>query len=52
MFDSQILPILEYGSEVWIVDKLVDVIEKFHFLKSTLSVRMQKNTEAVYAETG
>ena len=54
MFDTQILPILEYGSETWMGSKAVDVIEKFHlkFLKSTLNVRTQTNTEAVYAETG
>ena len=54
VFDSQILPILECGSEVWFDNKPIPEMEKFQlkFLKSTLSVRTQTRSDAVYAETG
>ena len=54
MFDLEIMPILEYGSEVWGSGKVANQFENFHikFLKSTLSVIMQAPTNAIYAETG
>lgn len=57
VFDSQILPILEYGAEILCKGKPVDIMEKFHmqFLKSTLGVRIQTSLSshtAIYAETG
>ena len=56
VFDTQLMPILEYGSEIWFCDKESQnaSIEKFHlkFIKSTLGVRPQTPTNAVYAETG
>ena len=54
LFDSQILPILEYGSELWATNKCFDVIESVHlrYLKRMLGVRSQTPTLGVYMETG
>ena len=54
VFDCQILPILEYGSEIWYTDDDVNDREKIHlkFIKSTLGVRKQTPTPAKYGDTG
>ena len=54
MFDCQILPILEYGCEIWTCNKEFDVIEKVQLkqLKYMLGVRTQTSTLAIYADTG
>ena len=54
VFDTQVMPILEYGSDIWFCKKSVHKIETFYlkFLKSTLGVRTQTTNDAVYAETG
>ena len=41
VFDCQILPILEYGSDIWYTGDDVNDLEKIHlkFIKSTLGVR-------------
>ena len=54
VFDSQILPILEYGAEIWSKGKSIDIMETFQlkFLKNVLWVRPQTPTDAIYAETG
>ena len=56
VFDSQLMPILEYGSEVWFSTREAHTapMERFHlkFIKSTLNVRTQTATNAIYAETG
>ena len=57
VFDCQILPILEYGSDIWYTwytDDDVNDPEKFHlkFIKSTLGVRKQTPTPAIYGDTG
>ena len=54
VFDCQILPILEYGSDIWYTGKDVYDLEKIHlkFLKSTLGVRKQTPTPAIYGDTG
>ena len=52
-FDSIILPILMYGSEIWGFCRRDD-IEKVHlrFLKQILGVRKQISNVAVYGELG
>ena len=54
MFDSYILPILEYNSILWSQNSPKPEIEKVQlgFLKSVINVRKQTPTLAVYAETG
>ena len=54
MFDSQILSILEYGSEIWYQGKQCGQLESVHltYLKNTLGVGVHTCTQAVYAETG
>ena len=54
VFDTQILPIMEYGSEIWYKVKAPDKHEKFHlsYIKSTLGVRPQTTTDAVMSDTG
>ena len=53
-FDCQILPILEYGSDIWYTGDDVNDLEKIHlkFFKSTLGVRKQTPTPAIYGDTG
>ena len=53
LFDSIILPILMYGSEIWGFCRSDD-IEKVHlrFLKQILGVRKQTSNVAVYGELG
>ena len=54
VFDCQILPILEYGSEIWSTGKEISVLERIQlkYLKNILSVKPQTSTLAVYGETG
>ena len=54
VFDTQILPIMEYGSEIWYKVKAHDKYEKFHlsYIKSTLGVTPQTTTDAVMSDTG
>ena len=54
LFDSQILPILEYGSEVWYPGKNLSHYETVHlnFLKYVLGVKSQTSSLAIYGETG
>lgn len=53
LFDSMVLPILCYGSEIWGFHKSLD-IERVHlkFLKKILSVRQQTSNASVYGELG
>ena len=53
MFDSMILPILMYATEVWGFHKGNEV-EKIHltFLKQILSVRQQTSNITLYGELG
>ena len=53
LFDSMIMPILNYGAEVWGLHKAPD-IEKVYlkFLKQILNVRSQTTNAAVYGELG
>jgi len=53
LFDTMIMPILNYGSQIWGFHKGPDV-EKMHlkFLKQVLGVRTQTSTCAVYGELG
>lgn len=52
-FDSLVVPILMYGSEIWGFYKRDD-IEKFHlrFLKQIFGVRRQTSNMTVYGELG
>ena len=54
MFDSHVLPILEYNSEIWFSIKKVNEIEKIQlkFLKNILGVRNQTSTIGLLADTG
>jgi exonuclease III len=54
MFDTYILPILEYNSEIWLTGKEIVDLEKIQlkFLKNILNVRQQTTTVAVLAEFG
>ena len=54
VFDSQILPILEYTCEIWGSTKETPEIEGFQlqYLKYMLGVKTQTSTVAVNAETG
>ena len=53
LFDSMILPILMYASEIWVFHEGI-YIGKVHvkFLKQLLSVRFQACNNAVYGELG
>ena len=53
-FDCQILPILEYGSDIWYTGDDVNDLEKIHlkFIKSTLGVRKRTPTPAIYGDKG
>lgn len=54
MFDTYILPILEYNSELWLRTTPSSELENLHlkYLRIMLGVRTQTPTYAVYAETG
>ena len=54
MFDSYILPILEYNNIFWSQQSQIQEIEKIQlqYLKSIINVRKQTPTLSVYAETG
>ena len=54
VFDCQILPILEYASDIWYTGDSVIDLEKIHLkcIKSTLGVRKQTPTPAIYGDTG
>ena len=49
-----ILPILDYNSEIWFMNKQIDILEKIQikFLKSLLGVRSQTSSIAVLGDTG
>ena len=54
MFDSYILPVLEYNNVLWSKNIPIQEIEKIQtqYLKNMMNVRKQTPTLAVYAETG
>ena len=54
LFDSQILPILEYGSEIWTTPSSTDVLEnvQLHYLKRMLGFKSQTPTLSIYMDTG
>ena len=54
VFDCQILPLLEYASDIWYTGDSVNDFEKIHLkcIKSTLGVRKQTPTPAIYGDTG
>ena len=54
IFDSQIQPILDYGSEIWYQGKSTSQLETQYlsYLKKVLRVKKQTSTLAVYGEFG
>ena len=54
LFDSHILPILDYGSEVWYKGSEIRDIEQVQlwFLKSSLGIKTQSSNLIVYGDTG
>ncbi len=55
LFDSLVLPILRYASEVWAVDpKMGEAVEVLHrqFLPQLLGIRKSTTNEIVLAELG
>ena len=54
MFDTHVLPILEYNSEMRFSNKKIDEVEKIQlkFLKNILGVRNQTSTVGILADTG
>ena len=54
MFDSQILPIMQYTAEVWFQNKVTPELEKIHlaYLKNTMRVKPSSSTYATYSEFG
>ena len=53
LFDAQVQPVAQYGSELWDLDKVAIHIEKIHLyaLKRFLGVDMKKTNDLVYVET-
>ena len=53
-FDVQILPILEYGCEIFYTGKTINKFETLHlkYIKRALGVKQQTSSYAVYGETG
>ena len=53
LFDSQVLPIMQYGSEIWAFESCVQCCEKVHLfaLKKYLNVAMCTPNDFVYKET-
>jgi hypothetical protein len=53
MFDSQIQPIVQYGADIWGLDKAAVCCEKVHLfaLKKFLGVSMQTPNDLIYGET-
>mgnify|MGYP006876879319 CR=1 FL=1 len=54
IFDTQIQPILDYGSDIWYSGKSINILESVHttFIKRVLGVKIQTSNLAVYGETG
>jgi hypothetical protein len=54
MFDTHVLPILEYNNELWFNDKKIDVVEKIQmqYLKNMLGVRRQTPSIGILADCG
>ena len=54
VFDTQIMPILEYACEIWCSNNPIMVLEQVHlkFIKTVLGVKQSTPTAAVYGETG
>ena len=54
LFDSLVLPILEYGSDIWFCNEEIPEIERVHtkFIKIILGVHKNASNLAIYGETG
>ena len=54
IFDTQLQPILDYGSDIWYSGKSINILESVHttFIKRVLGVKIQTSNLAVYGETG
>ena len=54
IFDTQIQPIFNYGSEIWYTGNQVDEFETLHlcYIERCLGVKISTTTLAVFGETG
>ena len=54
LFDSHILPILDYGSEVWFKGSTIKDLEyvQLWFLKTSLGIKTQSSNLITYGDTG
>ena len=54
VFDSQILSILEYGSEIWYTGHDISEMEKINisYIRSTIGVHSTTPSAAIYGDTG
>ena len=54
MYDTQIQPVLDYGTEIWYQGKEIKTLETVQndFIKKALGVKRQTSTLAVHGETG
>ena len=54
MFNSIVLPITEYGSEIWSAGNKLDIIDRFNvkYIKHVLKLRPQTATLAVLEKVG
>ncbi len=54
LFDSLIIPLIDYGSEIWYKESIINKLETVHlrYLKRILKVRQQTSTLAVYGDLG
>ncbi len=54
LFDSLISPLIDYGSEIWYRESIINKLETIHlrYLKRVLKVRQQTPTLAVYGDLG
>ena len=53
LFDSYVMPILDYGAEVWFQGSQIHDIEyvQLWFLKTSLAIKHQTSTHIAYGET-
>ncbi len=54
IFDSQIVPIMQYTSEIWFQNKKSLQLETIHlqYLKSIMHVKTSSSSKAIYSEFG
>ena len=54
LFDSHVLPILDYGSEIWFSNKNIQDLEyvQLWFIKTSLGIKSQSSNLISYGDTG